>query len=643
MDVTPLVAKEIVRRFRRAKENDTSVTLTPELSAFVLRLSLLSSTERDANGNVEATPAAIEAKVEELATYFCSCSPHVMATLSLQCQTLGLREKSRAKRKAELVKHEAITIQLVDSICDDASRLPEELLSEMTFFILHYYKQLGSNESDSTSRSETSAVLHAVLPLSQVHAFALQSSNDKKRQLGELRRIVWGIRLYNVASGRNINPALASLREKADASISTLHKQIQTELNAASSLCTMYTSLLLSPSASVDSTRRQELREEYYRELQLLLNLRMAHQQLESFASRMYTYIIPAFESALSDLKSALGTHPMRSDGVSLHRSVPKRVVYPMFIALADAYEDGLRSFEAYSEIRLLLALSLSMGKVPTPSFPPTLLKEVLNLVKDDTEEDTHSVAKFVQSATQSPTYNETHEQKALHYADTHLSLHSHSARSALNGMCPVTLMEDGLCVEGRINEKDPAFPGFIVRVGTNMESGRWYAFKSGSRLMRFVSSPLKFVQNAMQMAKENMVLAGLLGMLDELPHELYLEGTRKYEVADQSAASGNADVGTQTGQIDSYIDHNYRWNEWDLRRQALKLVNLLNMRTHSTQTIASHFRRDNVTQCRPPKDGSTQTMHDIAIQPPRTVQYLKGLRGTETSAIETVQRTFFY
>lgn len=51
-------------------------------------------------------------------------------------------------------------------------------------------------------------------------------------------------------------------------------------------------------------------------------------------------------------------------------------------------------------------------------------------------------------------------------------------------------------------------------------------------------------------------------------------------------------DAFTQTGQIESYIDHNYRWNEWDLRRQALKLANLMQMKTRSAQTKESHYKQ---------------------------------------------------
>lgn len=94
------------------------------------------------------------------------------------------------------------------------------------------------------------------------------------------------------------------------------------------------------------------------------------------------------------------------------------------------------------------------------------------------------------------------------------------------------------------------------------------------------------------------------------------------------------SEVGVQvdTHIVDTYIDPNYEWNEWELRRKALMLViilkisvynnivgiifyifnkiiysnilyfiniqtNLRNKKTHSVQTHLSHFLRESETQ----------------------------------------------
>jgi len=75
-----------------------------------------------------------------------------------------------------------------------------------------------------------------------------------------------------------------------------------------------------------------------------------------------------------------------------------------------------------------------------------------------------------------------------------------------------------------------------------------------------------------------------------------------------------------------------YHWNEWDLRRRALLLVNLRKKATHSTQTTVSHFRKDIAAQCwKHGRETGTQTRRDATTTMPRRVNYIQGLRGGKT------------
>lgn len=89
-------------------------------------------------------------------------------------------------------------------------------------------------------------------------------------------------------------------------------------------------------------------------------------------------------------------------------------------------------------------------------------------------------------------------------------------------------------------------------------------------------------------------------------------------------------EVGTSTPThfVEKNIDRNYHWNEWELRRRALKIVNLKNCSTHSSQTDGSHFRRDNETQVFELREKVTQTRKDASTNPATTTQFIAGLRG---------------
>jgi hypothetical protein len=87
-------------------------------------------------------------------------------------------------------------------------------------------------------------------------------------------------------------------------------------------------------------------------------------------------------------------------------------------------------------------------------------------------------------------------------------------------------------------------------------------------------------------------------------------------------------DVGTETPIhfIERRIDTNYAWNEWELRKKALKIVNMKNCMTKSVQTDGSHFRRENESQVFLPKTNATQTRRDKGTNPPIVTTYMAGI-----------------
>lgn len=97
---------------------------------------------------------------------------------------------------------------------------------------------------------------------------------------------------------------------------------------------------------------------------------------------------------------------------------------------------------------------------------------------------------------------------------------------------------------------------------------------------------------------------------------------------ADGPPMMKDAATETPTHFVEKHIDPRYHWNEWDMRRQALRVANIMNSRTVGTQGDVSYFRRDNDSQVYLPRDGATQTGVSKGTNPPRMVRYIDGLRG---------------
>merc|ERR1712226_1374500 len=92
--------------------------------------------------------------------------------------------------------------------------------------------------------------------------------------------------------------------------------------------------------------------------------------------------------------------------------------------------------------------------------------------------------------------------------------------------------------------------------------------------------------------------------------------------------SSTEAGCQTDTHIMESNLVKDYEWNEWELRRKAIKLANLRTKLTKSMQTNLSNLRRDNVSQVYLPKEEATQTKKDGLTSVPKPQTYLYGLRG---------------
>ncbi|CBZ53298.1 UPF0704 protein C6orf165 homolog, related [Neospora caninum Liverpool] len=84
--------------------------------------------------------------------------------------------------------------------------------------------------------------------------------------------------------------------------------------------------------------------------------------------------------------------------------------------------------------------------------------------------------------------------------------------------------------------------------------------------------------------------------------------------------------------------DTSYHWNEWELRRRALEIADILNRTTRSSQTTLSHCRMEQETQVYLLKDKEQNTMKCKGTSAIRKKKYIVGLRGKADIAAKTVK-----
>lgn len=633
--------------------------VSQDVSTLLTRLWLLGSENTDAAGNVGMQAECIEDMVEDIVSFLEQCSTPNLATLLLVSQSFALMNSLRSKRRNLEVKQEAISLRLTNAIVDKYNATPDEILGDITLYILHRYGHLSSdNESNLPVQKEAAAVLCSTLPRAQVTAFIRQDSVEKQRQLEEIRAIVWGIRIFNKEEGKTSGVGIETVHPLVEDPLKVIDEKVAVETERIQANVHRMLALLTSPTFPLSSADYVLLREEYHHMRQVLhclLTVRCMHATLYHL---IHSFILPKYDAAVDDLRQLFRSSKLTAEDGKKSDAVPKKVVYPKFVDLADAYQSAVATQDNFEEIRSFLDLTLASEGSYTTSLPAHIAEEALKALGEEVMvQDRETLEKEITTRLEKAAlenFSATYQTVLPRSVDASATRWYPRSLFGFRGFCPVEYAEMGLLIPGKITEECGAdvCPGYITLEGG---VGVWalhkpvtFAFTSEKNILAFAADPLSYLTPVWKRCnRDEPGVTLLLGLLDRLPRELYIEGSRTVEsqqlVASGTAALNQRDAATQTGQIDPYKDHNYRWNEWDLRRQALKLCTLMNMRTHSTQTAASHYRREEGTMCLPPKEAAVQTMGDAATQPPRVAQYIKGLRGTETSEIEQVQQVFQY
>lgn len=109
-----------------------------------------------------------------------------------------------------------------------------------------------------------------------------------------------------------------------------------------------------------------------------------------------------------------------------------------------------------------------------------------------------------------------------------------------------------------------------------------------------FAASPQEYMDAVMTQAVQHPACIALLN-LQSCFRDLSLDKLIEAVEAEPETLDGACQ--TELHPIAKHMDYNYEWNEWGHRRKALNMVNLRQKRTHGSQTILSHFRRENATQ----------------------------------------------
>lgn len=490
---------------------------------------------------------------------------------------------------------------VIREITDSRARTREELESLYRKIVSAVLLRSGlGSPTDIAVVREATAALQSVFPQTELGTFMSLTKRDKERQLLELTMIVTGIRLFNKECGKGgegIDDLPAILNEAVPATTQNVDSEIQSTLRAASK----YTALIekMHSAESSEGPSTQLLKES-------LINTR----QHEAFLRVILNDVISCAHQVES-LEKQLATRMEQLQAtVQSKTAVPTAQVYPQFIHLSQLWS-GFQD-----EMVLLSVLSNILASLEpfTRGHRELFTDEILN--------------PFLEGATIKTDEQRIHETKAdkinpsdfkdLDWLFPDTTKHFNKLPLQYRGYCAWALAKfDRLLL--------PSNP----EIGVLRFKDHYYAFSCKEAATEFAQNPEGFIRLVAEGAKKSPELIQLLELHTQFASITpYSQGKDAGRMIEKPITKCDSGTQTDTHFMETNIVKSYEWNEWELRRKAIKLANLRTRITHSVQTNLSNMRRDNAIQVWPPKDHGTQTKTDSYTNVPQPQVFLAGLRG---------------
>ncbi|XP_046877984.1 cilia- and flagella-associated protein 206 [Hypomesus transpacificus] len=470
---------------------------------------------------------------------------------------------------------------------------------------------LGSPTDINTVR-EATAALQSVFPQSELGTFLSLIKKDKEQQLNELSMIVTGIRLFNKDSKKG-GEGIEDLPAILNVSIPAAGKDIQWELELSQNLAWQYTAIL---EKLLDSVEARDCMVPLEQLKQALYNVR----QHESFLKIILSDVIlcaKKVEALQNDLATCM---KLLREAVHSKTAVPTAHVFPHFTALAQ-YWSGLQDEMVLLSILGNLLINLQpFLTAQSRMFSDVQLESLLegSEVKSDEQRMTESSENRVE-----PSANKRYE-----WIFPETTANFDELPIQYKGICGYMLVEtNGILLPG-----NPS-------IGVLKHREKYYVFSSRDAALCFASKADEYIVQVAEKAKCSPELIQLLELHQQFssvsPYSKMQSGDR---LLVKPITKCDSCTQTDTHLLETNIFESYEWNEWELRRKAIKLANLRSRVTHSMQTNLSHMRRDNVTQTYLLKDVACQSRKDGTSNIPKPQVYLAGLRGEKNKTTRMIK-----
>ncbi|XP_052772365.1 cilia- and flagella-associated protein 206-like isoform X2 [Mya arenaria] len=488
-------------------------------------------------------------------------------------------------------------------ITDSRARTREELESLYRKIVSAVLLRSGlGSPTDIAVVREATAALQSVFPQTELGTFMSLTKRDKERQLLELTMIVTGIRLFNKECGKGgegIDDLPAILNEAVPATT----QNVDAEIHAALRCANKYTGLIEKIQGGENGEGPS---------VQLLKEALINSRQHEAFLRVILNDVISCAQQVEMLEQQLAARMEQLQATVQSKTAVPTAQVYPQFIHLSQLWSGFQDEMVLLSVLSNILASLDPFTRGHRELFNDEVLMPFLTGVNIRSDEQR------IQETSGNENRVNPNDFRDLDWLFPETTKNFNKLPLQYRGFCAWALAKyDRLLL--------PANP----EIGVLRYKDHYYAFSSKKAATEFAGNVEGYINQVAEGAKRSPELIQLLELHTQFATITpYSTGKDQGRMIEKPVTKCDSGTQTDTHILESNIVKSYEWNEWELRRKAIKLANLRTRVTHSMQTDLSNMRRDTAIQVWPPKEQETQTKTDSYTNVPKPSVFLAGLRG---------------
>ena len=451
----------------------------------------------------------------------------------------------------------------------------------------------------SSMEKEVAAALESVIPRAALSPFIMLNNTEKVTQLTELTNLVLGIRLFNkeIGKGGSTIQDIGTLIARMDTEFLDRIRDSMQNAVKMTKIFTNYFESCLQNGGQLEKTEAHEHLKTELIYLRQFTSLLMGLMEKVEASVAISESSEGRYLKEVSDLKNLLGSKS----------SAPKEQVYPKFAILANSYLTLLEE-SRHSDDKINL-FELLQSSFDTMTF--TLDEE-----QQQQAEDYEQLQFEKEQQEEEVSEEEVISQNNVVYIEPKHTPEFLQIPLDILGFCLVTLVDhEGLLIQGK-----HSFGVFKYREES-------FVFRSIEEAKKFIKNPKHYIDSFYLLCRKIPELILLLRVEDHFKER----GLKLIHIDPEQKGQATKIMldfqGETPVHFDKFIDHNYCWNEWELRRKAIQMANIRNMTTKGTQTADSIYKIENQTQVWLMKDACSQTGINSGNNPIRPRNYITDLR----------------